>query len=240
MGSHRSHPDQQLGVFETLLVRDGRPVELDAHLERLRSSLDALYHAPVPPGTELLVLDQARELTLGRLRLTVAPNGNGKLAATARVTPVEPAQVFPAFTRAAALVRLVVPGGLGSHKWADRAIVEPVEATGSVPLILDRDDAVIEASRANVFIVESGEMVTPPADGRLLAGVTRRRLLELVPVREEPVSLDRLLGADEVFLTGSVRGVEPVHDFEGTRQWTEGTLTGVVSDHLRRHWEGET
>jgi para-aminobenzoate synthetase/4-amino-4-deoxychorismate lyase len=222
MSSHRSHPDQRLGVFETLLVRDGRPVELDAHLERLRSSLDALYDAPVPPGIELLILDEASELTLGRLRLTVAPNGRDKLAATVRV------------------VRLVVPGGLGSHKWADRTIVEPVEATGAVPLILDGDDAVIEASRANVFIVERGEMITPPVDGRLLAGVTRRRMLELLPVREEPVSLDRLLAADEVFLTGSVRGVEPVRDFERTRQWSEGALTGVVSDHLRRHWEGET
>ena len=226
-------------MFETLLVRDGVPVELDAHLERLRSSIDALYDAPVPPGTELLVLDEASELTLGRLRLTVTPNGRGKLATTVSVAPVESAQVFPAFARAAALVRLVVPGGLGSHKWADRTIVEPVEATGAVPLILDGDD-VIEASRANVFIVESGEMITPPVDGRLLAGVTRRRMLELLPVREEPVSLDRFRAADEVFLTGSVRGVEPVRDFERTRQWSEGALTSVVSDHLRRHWEGET
>jgi len=240
MSPHRNHPDERLGVFETLLVRDGRPVELDAHLERLRSSLLALYDAPVPPGTELLVLDQARELTLGRLRLTVARNRRGTLAANVRVAPVEPAQVFPTFARAASLVRLVVPDGLGSHKWADRTIVEPVEATGSVPLILDGDDAVIEGSRANVFIVEGGELRTPPADGRLLAGIARRRLIELVPVREEPISLDRLLAADEVFLTGSVRGVEPLRDFEGTRQWTEGTLTGVVSDHLRRHWEGRS
>jgi branched-subunit amino acid aminotransferase/4-amino-4-deoxychorismate lyase len=109
-----------------------------------------------------------------------------------------------------------------------------------VPLILDGDDAVIEASRANVFIVEGGEMVTPPDDGRLLAGVTRRRLIELLPVREEPVSLDRLLAADEVFLTGSIRGIEPVSNFEATQQWAEGTLTGVVSDHLRRLWEVET
>ena len=108
-----------------------------------------------------------------------------------------------------------------------------------IDLDLDRDDAVLEASRANVFIVESGEMITPPTDGRLLAGVTRRRLLELVPVREEPISLDRLLAADEVFLTGSVRGVEPVRDYNGTREWSEGELTAVVSDHLRRRWEAE-
>lgn len=240
MSPHGSRPDQRLGVFETLLVRGGRPVELDAHVERLRSSLAALYDAPVPPGTDLLVLDRARELTLGRLRLTVVPNGGGTLATSVRVAPVEPAQVLPTFARAASLVRLAVPGGLGSHKWADRTIVEPVEAMGVVPLILDGDEAVIEASRANVFIVEGGEMVTPPDDGRLLAGVTRRRLIELLPVREEPVSLDRLLAADEVFLTGSIRGIEPVSNFEATQQWAEGTLTGVVSDHLRRLWEVET
>jgi para-aminobenzoate synthetase/4-amino-4-deoxychorismate lyase len=239
MSLHRSRPDPQLGVFETLLVRAGRPIELDAHLERMRSSLSVVFDAQLPPGTEHLVLDRARELTLGRLRLTVAPNGERTPAAEIRVRPADRELMFPAFGRALSLTPLVVPGGLGGHKWADRAIVERAEADGSVPLILDEDGTVLEASRANVFIVEDGTIVTPPADGRLLPGVTRRRVIELVPVREEPVSLDRMLAADEVFLTGSVRGVEPVRDYEGAPQWAEGTLTGVVSDHLRRHWEDD-
>jgi para-aminobenzoate synthetase/4-amino-4-deoxychorismate lyase len=239
MSSHRSHPDQRLGVFETLQVRDGRPVELDAHLERLRASLATVYEAPPPPGTELLMLEQARGLALGRLRLTVAPDGNGGVEATVTVAQVDGETVFPAFARGASLTGLVVPGGLGAHKWADRAIVEPLEADGGIPLILDEHETVLEASRANVFIVEEGSIVTPPADGRLLPGVTRRRVIELVPVREEAVSLVRLLAADEVFLTGSVRGVEPVRDYDGTREWSEGELTAVVSDHLRRRWEAE-
>lgn len=225
-------------MFETLQVRDGRPVELDAHMERLRSSLAAVYDAPVPPGTELMVLEQARGVALGRMRLTVAP-GNGGVAAAVTLAEVDPENVFPTFARGVSLTGLLLPGGMGGHKWADRAIVEPLESGGSVPLILDDDESVLEASRANVFIVEEGSIVTPPADGRLLPGVTRRRVIELVPVREEHVSLVRLLAADEVFLTGSVRGVEPVRDYDGTRQWSQGELTGAVSDHLRRRWEDE-
>jgi len=200
-------------------------------------SLATLYEVPVPPGTELLVLECARELTLGRLRLTVAPNGGDAPTASVRVAEVERDVVFPPFTRAVSLTGLVVPGGLGAHKWADRALVEPVEAEGSVALIVDDDETVLEASRANVFIVEAGSIVTPPADGRLLAGITRRRIIDLLPVLEQHISLLRLLAADEVFLTGSVRGIEPVRECDGVGAWPEGTVTTLVADELRRLWE---
>jgi branched-subunit amino acid aminotransferase/4-amino-4-deoxychorismate lyase len=58
-------------------------------------------------------------------------------------------------------------------------------------------------------------------------------------VREEPVSLQRLLAADEVFLTGSVRGIESVRALEGT-EWVEATITPLVSDELRLAWESDT
>ena len=206
-------------------------------MRRLRASASAVFGAELPAGTEQLVREGARELQLGRLRLTVAPDGGRSLSADVRVAPLPREAVFPAFSHAASLTRLVVQGGLGAHKWADRSLVEPAEADGAVALIVDVDGAVLEASRGTVFIVEDGVIVTPPADGRLLPGVTRRRVLDLVPVREEPVPLDRLLEADEVFLTGSVRGVEPVRDYNGARRWSEGTLTRAVSDDLRRRWE---
>jgi para-aminobenzoate synthetase/4-amino-4-deoxychorismate lyase len=95
---------------------------------------------------------------------------------------------------------------------------------------VDEDGSVLEASRANVFVVENGSVVTPPADGRLLPGVTRARVVELAGVREEPIDLDRLHAADEVFLTGSVRGVEPVAG-------RDGPVTRLVAGRLRRHWE---
>lgn len=64
-------PDPAEGVFETTLVVDGGALELDAHLARLVSSLDALYGQPLPAGARELVTDSAAGTALGRLRLTV-------------------------------------------------------------------------------------------------------------------------------------------------------------------------
>jgi para-aminobenzoate synthetase/4-amino-4-deoxychorismate lyase len=185
------------------------------------------------------VAGHAQGVRLGRLRLTIVPNAEASLAADVRVAPVDDALVFPAFDRAVRVRRLLVPGGLGAHKWADRRLVEEAEreGDGSLPLIQDSDGCVLEASRANVFVVEGGRIVTPPADGRILPGVTRGRVLELMRVREEAVSFERLLAADEVFLSGAIRGVEPVRACGGYPEWAEGVVTPAVSDELRRCWE---
>lgn len=237
MQQHRSLPDQQQGVFETLLVVDGRPVELDAHLARLGASLQTLFGAGAPPGAADAVRDEAGDLKLGRLRVTVAPNGPTGLATAVRVAPVEPSLVFPAAGVRVAPLR--VPGGWGAHKWADRGPLAAAESDATVPLVVDHDDTVLEASRANVFIVESGKIVTPPTDGRILPGVTRSRLLSLLDAREEIVSLPRLVDADEVFLSGSVRGVEPVAVCRRARVWKPGPVTRSAAAELRRHWEVE-
>ena len=88
----------------------------------------------------------------------------------------------------------------------------------AVPLVVDAEDgAALESSRGSLFVVREGVVVTPPADGRLLPGITRAQAIEVVralgvELREEAVDLAR---ADEVFMTGAVRGVEPVASCEG-------------------------
>jgi para-aminobenzoate synthetase/4-amino-4-deoxychorismate lyase len=53
--------------------------------------------------------------------------------------------------------------------------------------------------------VEGRALLTPPADGRILPGVTRAALLAAERyAREEPIELERLAGADAVFLTSSI------------------------------------
>jgi para-aminobenzoate synthetase/4-amino-4-deoxychorismate lyase len=106
-----------------------------------------------------------------------------------------------------------VPGGLGAHKWSDRRLLESlIAAADGEPLLCDLDGLVLESARANVFVVESGTLATPPVDGRILPGVTRARVLELArdlgfEVREEPIDLGRLARAEEIFLTGAIGGV---------------------------------
>lgn len=237
------YPDQEKGVFETMLVVAGRPVELDAHLERLTASLGALFASELPAGSAELVLGRAGEIPLGRLRLTVAPV-RGSLTATVAAAAIDPALVFPAAERSAALHSLVVEGGLGAHKWADRRLLDTAEAAaaaGSVPLVTDRDGDVLEASRANVFLVRGGVLLTPPADGRILPGIARRRAIEVageagIEVREEAVAPSRLAEADEVFLSGSVRGVEPASSLDGADLASGGEISERIAAGLRRRW----
>jgi para-aminobenzoate synthetase/4-amino-4-deoxychorismate lyase len=237
-------PEPALGVFETLLVADGRPRELDAHLARLDASLGVLFGAQCPHGARALVLDRASGAELARLRLTVAPaEDGGALAADVVVAPVDAALVMPDWDRGVELAPLVVRGGIGAHKWADRRLLAGAEADVAprVPLLLDGDGAVLEASRGNLFAVLDGTLVTPPADGRILPGVTRGRVLALaaargIAVREEAIPFDRLADAAGVFLTGAVRGVEPVRACGEASVAHDDAITPLLGRELRRLW----
>jgi para-aminobenzoate synthetase/4-amino-4-deoxychorismate lyase len=239
-------PDPAAGVFETLLIIDGAPIELDAHLERLRRSVRELFGAELPLSTRELVLERASPLSLGRLRLMLAPAPHGELRAEAVTATVDPANVFPTWERAIGLRPLVIQGGLGAHKWADRSWLASTgssESEGCLPLLLDAGDEVLEASRANVFAVEGDVLVTPAADGRILPGVARARAIQAArslgtELREEALTVDRLLAAGEAFLTGSVRGIEPVRCVGDAELETPGATVCEIAAELRRIWMG--
>jgi para-aminobenzoate synthetase / 4-amino-4-deoxychorismate lyase len=244
--SRTTRPDPSLGVFETLLVRDGRPLELDAHLARLDASVRTLFGAPAPSTAPALVLEHARGEELARLRLTVVPHPGGTLVADVVVARVDPSLVFPSRDRGVELAPVVVARGIGAHKWADRRLLAGLEAevAPAVPLLLDADGAVLEASRANLFVVvDDDALVTPPADGRILPGITRARVLQLadaldVPVREEAIALGSISTATEVFITGAVRGIEPVRACDGAVVESGDRITAELSRELDRLWEG--
>jgi para-aminobenzoate synthetase/4-amino-4-deoxychorismate lyase len=232
-------PDPQQGVFETLLVLGGQPVELDAHLERIAASLAALFAAALPSDAEDLVRERAAGLPLGRLRLTVAPTPAGP-ACEVVATAIDPAIVFPGWDRGAELQGLPLPGGLGPHKLVDRPGLP--ESTGAVvPLLLEGDGEVLEAGRANVFAVCEGVLVTPRADGRILPGITRAAALQIahregLAVEERPLRREELLSAGEVFLTGSVRGIEPARSLDGALLSAEGRVGGLIAGGLRQRY----
>jgi para-aminobenzoate synthetase/4-amino-4-deoxychorismate lyase len=235
-------PDPRHGVFETLLVLDGHPIELDAHLARLEASLDELFPRQAHPVLEV------PSMPTGVLRIAVAPGADGQLAATTECRPTNghfaPDNGGQSSTRAVSLRSLRLAGGLGAHKWVDRALLDDAQATlpeGTLPLLIDEEGSVLEASRANVFAVRGDVLLTPPLDGRILPGVTRMRTIELagelgIEAREARLSLADLLGADEVFLTGSVRGIEPVGAIDGTVLSSGGNVASELGAELRRTW----
>ena len=239
-------PDPRKGVFETLLVVDGQLVELEAHLERLNSSLDTLYEADLPRGATNEAIARARAIRHGKLRLTVAPVDDGKLEAQIATSEVEAEKVFPDPERGACLRSVVVDDGLGDHKWADRRLLEDAAAAqpGELPLVVDRDGAVLEASRGSVFaVLAGGRLRTPATDGRILPSIARQRVLDVareagIEVDEDTLTLAELGDAREVFLAGSVRGVEPVRSLDGVELAQPGEISARIAAGLRGRWLG--
>ena len=221
-------PDRARGVFDTLLVRDGHPVDLDSHLDRLVRDVEALTGAPVDRSA---LADRIRAdvagLTTARVRTVY--DGAWQVTVTAITEPgLEPRALAPRRVEVA----------LGAHKWADRRLVADPGTADDV-LLVDADDQVLEVGTANVFVVLDDRVVTPPLDGRILAGTVRARVLDLlrshdVPLAEEVVTLAALRDAVEVFQTSSVRGVQPVVAVEGVGTWPAGPMTAWVREHPDR------
>ena len=189
-------PEPARGIFETMLVLNGRLPQRDLHYARMDASAKELYgveHAAPAPPTEQLPVRRWN----GWSRIAYVPGAGlqpGDLGFT---------RPDPVYT---GIAPFVLPGGLGRHKWLDRELLDGITAAaepGALPLLIDEDGSVLEAAWANVLIEEAGRLVSAPVDGRALPGIGRRRLR----YDEEPVELDRLLAADAVLLTSALRTV---------------------------------
>ncbi len=208
--------DPALGVFETLLIREGRPVELDRHMSRLAASTRTLYRADLDPELGERLRRAASDHRYARLRVDAVPQALGPAAITIALSTLDPAEVSPA--EETTLVTVAVPGGAGAHKLADRRWLAQVEAAcdpGTRPLLVARSGALLESTRANVFVLRDGTLATPPLDGTILPGVTRSVVLEQagrlgIDSLVCRLSLEDLHGADVVLLSGSLALLERV------------------------------
>src|SRR5581483_3117650 len=158
-------PEPERGVFETIRVRDGRAVAAAAHLARLSRSCAAL-RIQLPGDLEQLVADAAAQLGDGGVQVLVG--GGGELELATRAAPA------PSAVR---LEPVIVPGGLGPHKWRDRALIDALSGPGSTPLICDLDGEVLEAGYASVLLMERGGLTAAPVDRRRLDSVSRALVL---------------------------------------------------------------
>jgi para-aminobenzoate synthetase/4-amino-4-deoxychorismate lyase len=230
-------PRPAVGVFTSLRVTAGDGHDLGGHLARLDDSTWQLFGKHLPPDLHAELAACLARRPSGRLRITARPVG-GPLQVTVEVIPVDP---IPA---AVALHSVTIPRGLGAHKWLDRRLLgEITEAAGLGPgahlLIEDSKGDVLETDRANIFAVIDGALHTPPADGRLLPGITRAAVLraaecEGITALEVPVTRQRLVEASEVFVTNSVHGVVPAQSLAGAAAWDAGPIASRLRGALSR------
>lgn len=242
------------GVFETMKLVAGRIFLWPWHLERLHQSAailglrlpdDALLTQAV---TACAVGNGSAIPGTGRLRLTVSCS-NGPLhdAGGAGLTIV--CTAFPAKSAGE-------PASLRIAEWPRNernplvqakttSYVENVvamqraQAVGATDaLFLNTAGLVVECTTSNIFIVVNGEVRTPRASDGLLAGVTRRFVMGLgggdIRIEERTITHADLGRADEVFLTSSLRDIQPVARIDGTDY-----AVGPVTNELQRRFAAE-
>jgi branched-chain amino acid aminotransferase len=222
------------GVFEILRTWDGVVVDLDAHLDRLYTSASALQmHALERDKLAGAVHRTVAAAQHGDHRIRIVlTRGPGALAARLAelgrgraIVIVEPLPEQPAELSLAVVDWPLARRSGAGHKtlaYLDHVLArELARAAGADDALrLDASGDVAECATANLFVVTSGQVATPPVDTGALPGITRGRVLaccaELgVPAVTRRLSIDAVKSAHEVFVTSALRGVVPVTRLDG-------------------------
>jgi len=224
-------------VFETLRVYGGRPFELDAHLDRLKASA-ARLRLPEPPPAALQALAHGALAAAGApdcvLRLLWTP-GTGLALVSALPDDLEELRVRGLRLHVCEWATGALAGAKSVSYAENMAAQAAAEEHGfDDALLVATDGIVLEAPTANVWFREGDVLHTPSLELPILAGVTRAVLSRGRDVEEGRYPLERLLAADEVFLTSSVREVMPVVRVGG-RELERGPAAAELQQSLRRY-----
>jgi len=229
------------GVFETILVVDGKPRELTPHLDRLDRSAAMLDMQPPPRAeferaVELVIGNWAggREFALKLVYTRGVEGGDGTPTGFALGMEIG-AKVLT--QRADGLSAVTLDRGIDADL-ADRApwlllgakslsyainmaAIREAERRGAAEVIFTTSDgSVLEGPTSTVILVRGKTLVTPPSKLGILPGTTQYALFRAAEragwtVLVEPIQTGELYDAEGVFLASSVRKITRVTTLDG-------------------------
>ena len=86
-------------------------------------------------------------------------------------------------------------------------------------LLVNTDKKVVEAINGNLFLVKGNEIKTPPLSDGCLDGIIRKNLMKIIAGSEEydlvedSISPFELQKVDELFITNSIAGIQPISKY---------------------------
>ncbi|MFB8344607.1 branched-chain amino acid aminotransferase [Brucella cytisi] len=225
------------GIFEGIRAYDGKPFKLDEHLVRLVESARLLGYA-LPHSLEVLRAATQAVLEANGLRdayiRPFAWRGSEQMSVSAPASRIHVAIAvwpMPAYFRkdgAEAGVKLALSSwqrqaptmaplqakAAGLYMAGTLAKHAAIDEGYDDSLMMDWQGNVAEATAANIFAMIDGTLVTPIADA-FLNGITRQTVIDIarnrgLTVSEERLALEKLLTAQEVFVTGTAAEITPV------------------------------
>lgn len=245
------------GLFETLAFRNGELEFLDQHISRLQTGCERLnlhFTQLTSLKAELAMLcAQTPVDSVIKVILTRGSGGRGYKAPAQneaiRILSSHPLPDYPPSYQSGVKVRICehrlglnpalagikhlnrLEQVLARSEWDDTAISEG--------LMLDYDNNLVEGTMSNLFIVKNQQLLTPTLTQAGIAGIMRAEILKLadkigIMATEQALSIEHLLGADEVFVSNSIIGIWPVTELaDYNKVWDYGLVTRQLQSALQ-------
>lgn len=227
------------GVYEVIRVYNGCAFYLDAHLERLKKSAEAVrmtipcsFDEIAAVAKELIAKSGYSDayvymqLTRGSAARDHLFPADAEPGMVMYVRPLQPLKTLEEVTAASCVT-------LPDERWMNCHIKtinllpnllarQKASEAGAVEAIMYRPgDIVTEGTRSNIFAVIGGVVRTHPESNLILSGITRQIVVGLLADRklkfsETAFTLDELKTASEAWLTSTTLEVNPIGKIDQT------------------------
>jgi para-aminobenzoate synthetase component I len=239
------------GFFETIRVQNGHPIMLDAHLARFERAWKQFLVVPFPDLTwsdivgRVIRRNRLNEKTAA-VKLLAAAGKPGQADRTMTLLVTAREYIHRLEGRSREGLRLAVyPHRRHSHladykttnymfqrlaaKWANEMHVDEA-------LILNVDGSVCETNTANLICRIDGKLCRPLSE-HVLAGTMEQAVCGLlenwnISVERRKLTVDELMGADNLLLTNSLMGVVPISNIEGKELAIDSELCLKINQAL--------
>ncbi len=224
------------GVYEVIPSYRGKLFRLQAHLDRLESSLNNIrlgLSYGIDKWRQILepLLDKEKDQYI-YLQITrgVAPKRDHAFPVSPVPTVFAMCSDIQHFEGREIGVKAVT---MEDSRWdmcnvkattllANILLRQQAIEQGCAEAILIKNGYVTEGAASNLFAVIDGLLMTPAKSGDILPGITRDVVIELavengIAVKEDIISLDALQNASEIWVTSSTREIIPVVELDGTK-----------------------
>lgn len=231
------------GLFTTVRIARGEAFAYERHWRRLEKD-SAITRLPLAySGAKVRVhlqeVIRANKVQEGCARIYLVWNTVGGWKSDEKMPEVDLVITTADLPHYPETVRLAVRehgrhassplAGVKTISWLDSvwASAEAQRAGFDEVVLLNERGEVSECTAANIFVLKGDKVVTPPLSSGCLEGVTRGVLMEIASdagttVVEQPLRLEDLYSADEVFITSTNRNVIGVREIDGHAIAQEG------------------
>jgi branched-chain amino acid aminotransferase len=239
------------GVFETIAVRSGRILRMNAHLSRFSRGASILgIESPMVDEDLIEALDkvlQANAITDGALRITLTrgPSIRGLMPPkTPSPSLIITASINAPDFDAGGCVKTVIVSGTRCNEYSPLssikslnyldnilALMEAREKGADDALLLNSTGNIASASSSNLFAVFGGELVTPPIKDGCLGGIMRADVIRCLNGVERSIPPLDLAKASEAFLTNCL-SIRPIISVDG--QLIRDGQVGIVTQQAQK------